>query len=82
MKAEEFWIRLASSNRSDWVSRFELSNDAGDIYHVIEKSAADKLAVRVKGMILSLQKHGQNIDVNFHLDWLRKALVEYEGSND
>jgi hypothetical protein len=39
----------------------------------------EKLVIRIEGMILSLQTHGQNIDVKFHIDWLDKALKEYRG---
>jgi predicted TIM-barrel fold metal-dependent hydrolase len=40
--------------------------------HLSEKLTAAEN--RVKGMILSLQKHGQNIDVKFHIDWLNEAV--------
>lgn len=33
-----------------------------------------RLRVRVEGTILSLKKHGQNINVEFHIDWLSEAL--------
>ncbi len=29
--------------------------------------------IRIEGIILSLQKHGQNIDPAFHIEWLIKA---------
>lgn len=38
------------------------------------EKAKDRLRVRVEGMILSLEKHGQNINVQFHIDWLSKGL--------
>ena len=60
--------------------------------HVIEKAAYDalqaeneklkkqveRLRVKVEGMILSLQKHGTNINVMFHIGWLNEALSETE----
>lgn len=53
----------------------------GNEIHVIEMSAyqellaqAEALAVRVDGMILSLQKHGENIDPEFHIGWLKNQL--------
>lgn len=34
----------------------------------------DRYKVRIEGMILSLAKHGQNIDVEFHINWLQSTL--------
>lgn len=91
MKAKEFWIRLASSNRSDWVSRFELSNDAGDIYHVIEKSEADKLASALSAVIkyatedgCSCAKGQSTIGANklCVICVAKQALAEYRGKNE
>jgi hypothetical protein len=39
-------------------------------------TAVEQLETRIKGMILSLQTHGQNIDVKFHIDWLKEVLNE------
>ena len=39
---------------------------------------AEALAVRVEGIILSLDKHGHNINVEMHTDWLREAMARWD----
>lgn len=65
-----------------WKKSFHLELAArkhADDAVVQERTRAEHLKTRVEGLILSLQKHGQSIDVQFHIDWLRKGLAAYQG---
>ncbi len=35
-----------------------------------------ELEIKVHGMVISLERHGQNIDPQFHIEWLNKTLVK------
>lgn len=59
----------------DWDERMKMYRELEEQLQVLQQEN-ERYKTRINGMILGLKEHGQNINVQFHIDWLEKALTK------
>ncbi len=81
-QAREFWISDPELHNTDpgiyYIEVYDVKPDpCEDLIHVIEKSAADKLAEALE--IYANQQHPIHHGIAFNQEYAKKALASYRG---